>query len=276
MSTNSEFPEHSEENRRIWDENAHWWDDQTGDGNAFQEVLIEPATERLLQVNRGDSVLDVACGAGRFSRRLAALGARVVGIDYSTRFIERARRRACEEGVDVDFHVMDACKIDDLLSLGVGRFDRAVCTMALMDMACLEPFMGSLSRLLKRDGSFVFSVVHPCFHSAAVQRFMEMHEEAAGRHVVRKGVKVYKYLTPEARKTEGIVGQPEPQYYYHRPLHALLGAGFRAGFRVDALEEPAFDPEATESNGVRWMDLAEIPPVMVVRMKPGGTCQRKY
>ena len=145
--------------------------------------------------------------------------------------------------------------------------------MALMDMPCLEPFMRSLGQLLKPNGCFVFSVVHPCFHSAPVQRFMEMYEEQAGRHVVRKGVKVWKYLTPEARKTEGIVGQPEPQYYFHRPLHMLLDVGFRAGFIVDALEEPAFPPEATELMNVRWMDMSEIPPIMVVRMKLRGASQ---
>ena len=256
----SEFPEQADENRRIWDANATWWDDQIGDGNAFQEVLIEPATERLLQVRPGDRILDVACGAGRFARCLARVGARVVGIDYSVKFIERARQRSGVEGVEVDYHIMDACDQEALLSLGACEFDRAVCTMALMDMPCVDPLMLSLSKLLKPEGCFVFSVVHPCFHSCAVQRFVEMYEEDAGRHIVKKGVKVWSYLTPEARKTEGIIGQPEPQYYFHRPLHVLLGAGFRAGFVVDALAEPAFPAGATESAGLRWIDMSEIPP----------------
>jgi len=38
----AEFPEHTDENRRIWDANAHWWDDRIGDGNVFQDLLIEP------------------------------------------------------------------------------------------------------------------------------------------------------------------------------------------------------------------------------------------
>jgi len=269
----SEFPQHADENRRIWDANAIWWDDQIGDGNAFQEVLIEPTTERLLQVRPGDRILDVACGAGRSARRLANVGARVVGIDYSTKFIERARQRSDAEGVEVDYHVMDACDQEALLSLGVCGFDRAVCTMGLMDMPCVDPLMGSLSKLLKPGGCFVFSVVHPCFHSCGVQRFVEMYEQDAGRHIVKKGVKVWRYLTPEARKTEGIIGQPEPQYYFHRPLHVLLGAGFRAGFVVDALAEPAFPAGATESAGLRWIDMSEIPPVMVVRMKLGQAGQ---
>ena len=90
---NAEFPEQADENRRIWDANALWWDDRIGDGNDFQTLLIEPATERLLDVGAGDTILDAACGAGRFARRMAELGARVVAFDHSAEFIARARVR---------------------------------------------------------------------------------------------------------------------------------------------------------------------------------------
>ena len=53
---NAEFPETADENRRIWNANARWWDDQIGDGNDFQLLLIEPATDRLLRVAPGDTV----------------------------------------------------------------------------------------------------------------------------------------------------------------------------------------------------------------------------
>lgn len=269
MNSDSEFPQHADENRRIWDANAQWWDDQIGDGNEFQDVLIEPATERMLEVRRGESILDIACGAGRMARRLARLGATVVGIDHSAAFIERARLRSEAEGIDVKYHVLDAADEDALLSLGADRFDLAVCTMAVMDMPCLDPLMRSLTKLLKPQGCFVFSVIHPCFQAPAVQRFLEMFDEPSGRHEMKKGVKIWKYLTPEARKTEGIIGQPQTQYCFHRPLQTILNAGFRAGFVVDALEEPGFAPDTIEPEGLRWMDYSEIPPVLLVRMRPG-------
>ncbi len=264
---NTEFPEHASENSRIWNANAQWWDDQIGGGNVFQDVLIEPHTERLLEVRPGDMVLDVACGAGRFARRLAKLGAKVIGIDYSDKFIERCKQRNVADGVEVEYHIMDTCDEPAMLSLGEKAFDRAVCTMALMDMPCIEPLMRSVSKLLKPGGYFVFSFLHPCFHSATIQRFVEMGEEQSGRHVVRKGVKVWEYLTPAAWMTEGIIGQPEPQFCFHRPLHLILNVGFQAGFVIDALEEPALPPAETESEGLRWIDMSEIPPVMIVRMQ---------
>jgi 2-polyprenyl-3-methyl-5-hydroxy-6-metoxy-1,4-benzoquinol methylase len=261
-----EFPEHSRENRRIWDRNAHWWDDRIGDGNDFQTLLIEPATERLLAVVAGDTILDVACGAGRFARRMAALGAHVVAFDYSSEFIARARQRTAPDTA-IEFHAVDAANLEHLLSLGSNRFSKAVCTMALMDMPQIGPLFGALARMIVPGGTFVFSITHPCFHSAAIQRFTEIYEEDAGRHVVRSGVKVSSYLTSSARKTEGIIGQPEPHWFFHRPISALFRIGFDAGFVVDGLEEPGFAKHEHATAGIRWHDMPDIPPIMVVRMK---------
>src|SRR5205823_3218551 len=102
----SEFPEHARENQEIWNLNANWWDDRIGDGNDFQTYLIEPASERLLAISPADQILDVACGAGRFARRMAKLGGRVTAFDYSTAFIERARTRTAEES-GIEYHVVD-------------------------------------------------------------------------------------------------------------------------------------------------------------------------
>jgi hypothetical protein len=132
-----------------------------------------------------------------------------------------------------------------------------------------------LSRVLTRGGAFVFSVIHPCFHSPAIQRFTEISEEDGGRDVIRSGVKVSSYLPPVARKAQGIVGQPEPQWIFHRQISVLFESGFAAGFVVDGIEEPRF-PQAEEPKaGVRWHDMPDIPPIMVVRMKlTGGSADR--
>ena len=47
----------------------------------------------LLTCQRGDSVLDVGCGTGYFSRRLAQAGLRVTGIDTDPRALDFAARK---------------------------------------------------------------------------------------------------------------------------------------------------------------------------------------
>jgi SAM-dependent methyltransferase len=260
----TDYPELGTESRAIWNAIATWWDDRIGDGNDFQRYLVEPATEALLGLEPGERVLDIGCGAGRFARRMASRGADVVAFDHSEVFIARARERA--EGQAIDFRVLDAGDEADLETLDGQRFDKAVSTMALMDMPDLVPLFKRLPQLIKPDGCFVFTIVHPCFSSAATQAFAEMTESALGRLDTHSGIKVTRYLTSFAKQTEGIVGQPAVQYMFHRPLNVLFGYGFQNGFVVDGLLEPRFPVESPEP-GLHWRNMPEIPPLLAVRMR---------
>src|SRR5918999_1154401 len=144
------------ETQAVWDAKAAFWDERMGEGNAFQRVLIGPASERLLAVRPDEVVLDVACGNGVFARRLAQLGARVVATDFSARFLELARARATEHADRIEYRLADATDEDQLRALGPGRFDAAVCNQALMDMPVIEPLLRALAKLVKPTGRFVF------------------------------------------------------------------------------------------------------------------------
>jgi 2-polyprenyl-3-methyl-5-hydroxy-6-metoxy-1,4-benzoquinol methylase len=127
--------------REIWDSKAQFWDERMGEGNQFQRVLIGPASERLLQVQPDQVILEIACGNGVFSRRLASLGAWVVATDFSATFLDLARARTTEHPERIEYRLVDATDESQLLALGERRFDAAVCNMALMDMVTIAPLM---------------------------------------------------------------------------------------------------------------------------------------
>jgi hypothetical protein len=54
--------------------------------------------------------------------------------------------------------------------------------------------------------------------------------------------------------------------FFHRPISTLFRFGFEAGFVVDGIEEPRFPGDQPRA-GIRWHDMPDIPPVMVVRMR---------
>ena len=149
--------------REIWDRKAAFWDDYMQEGNWHSKELVWPAQERLLGLRRGQSALEVACGNGNFARRMAKKGAKVVASDFSEVFIDLARARTVEDADMIDYLVLDATDSGQLMALGEERFDAAVCTMALFDMAEIEPLAASLARLLKPHGRFVFSIRPPLF-----------------------------------------------------------------------------------------------------------------
>ena len=107
----------NDEVHRIWNLNAEWWDDHLGDGNAYQCELIEPATLRLLDPAPDQTILDLACGAGRMARLLAERGAQVVAVDFSERFLARAKARGSEDGNHIDYRCVDATNMEELIVL---------------------------------------------------------------------------------------------------------------------------------------------------------------
>jgi SAM-dependent methyltransferase len=56
----------------------------------------------------GEAVLDVACGTGGVTERIARRGARVTGIDFAPPLVATARRRAEDAGLDIHYDVGDA------------------------------------------------------------------------------------------------------------------------------------------------------------------------
>jgi len=257
------------ETREIWDRKAEHWDAQMGEGNAFQLGLVGPAAERLLAIRPGETVADIGCGNGVFARRLAQLGAFVVASDFSPRFIERAQARTTEHAERIDYRVVDATDEAQLLALGEGRFDAAVCNMALMDMTTIAPLLRALPRLLKPDGRFVFAVPHPCFNNNDMRMVLEQ-EERDGVLAERHAVQLSNYLRLPAGKGAGMPGEPAPHYYFHRPLSELFGACFAAGLVMDGMEEPAFGPESSASRPFGWANFRDIPPVLVARLRPSS------
>ena len=96
MDGNKDRWKANDETRKAWNESASFWDDRMGEGNDFVDLLVWPATLRLLAVQPNERILDVACGNGLSSRRLAALGAKVVACDFSTEMLARARERTVD------------------------------------------------------------------------------------------------------------------------------------------------------------------------------------
>jgi len=81
---------------------------------AYQDDLTDERSDAevsnlvtLLELNPPMKILDLACGFGRHTNRLAALGHSVTGIDYMPGFLSLARQKASEMGVQVDYRQGD-------------------------------------------------------------------------------------------------------------------------------------------------------------------------
>ena len=250
--------------RDAWNTNAEFWDERMADGNEFFSLLVWPAVERLLHPAAGERHLDIACGNGLTSRRLAQVGAKVIAVDFSDEMIQLAVAR--DDQSSVEYCVLDATDRGALRALGA--FDGVLCNMALMDLADIRPLFNTLPLLLSPTGRFVFSVLHPCFNNPATVQVGEL-EDKAGTLVTTYSVKIERYMTPYTQAGLAMHGQPVPHPYFHRPLSALLAPAFEAGLVLDGIEECAFPPEHIGgSTPLSWSGrFSEIPPILIGRMR---------
>lgn len=258
----------NEEGRTLWDKKAAFWDELHGeDGNRFHRELVAPAVERLLELEPGEQVLDIACGSGVLSRQMAGWGAVVTAVDFSEALIERAKARKQPAGEPIRYAVADATDEEALAAFGESEFDAVTSTMALMDMPVITPLYRAVRRLLKPGGRFVFVTAHPAFNSNNPVFTAEM-ADVKGKLVLETALKIKRYLDIPPEKAVGAANEPAPHYYYHRPLYELLGEAFAVGLVLDALEEPGFTPPGDVSGDpLSWSAHPQIPPVMAGRLR---------
>ena len=159
---------------------AEYWEERArrfaveGDGLAavcsygmpgFYNRLIQFCQRRALapwlRTEPGARVLDVGCGIGRWSRLLAARGARVTGVDLSPTMIAEAQRRAAASGL------AGRCRflVQDSAALEVeGAFDLIVCVTVLQhipDVGALRSALRGMAQHLAPQGRLVILEAAP-------------------------------------------------------------------------------------------------------------------
>ena len=92
----------------------------------------------------GDRVLDACCGTGDLAVEAERRGGRVVGLDFSEKMLERARRKSGA----IEWVQGDALA----LPFGEGEFDAATVGFGVRNLADLEAGLHELARVLKPGG----------------------------------------------------------------------------------------------------------------------------
>lgn len=128
--------------------------------------------EKEMGSDKSLRILDIGCGTGRHAIELAKRGHAVTGIDLSESLLQRAKDKARQAGLQIDFQRQDARNLpfseefDAAIMLCEGGFP-----LMETDEMNFEILKGA-SKALKKNGRFIFTTLNglfPLFHS--VEKF---------------------------------------------------------------------------------------------------------
>ncbi|MGF1747800.1 class I SAM-dependent DNA methyltransferase [Vibrio cionasavignyae] len=130
--------------------------DEAIQDNAYNALYERPTTLALIGDVTDKDVLDLGCGPGIYAQLFTEQGARVTAIDASQEMVAITRSKLKEQ---VHAYAQD-------LSIGLPKehdeqFDVVVCPLMIHYLEDLKPLFLDISRVLKKEGVFVFSTHHP-------------------------------------------------------------------------------------------------------------------
>lgn len=136
--------------------------------------------EKEIKYNKAARILDIGCGTGRHSIELAKRGYSVTGIDQSESLLKRAKEKAAEQKVKVNFQRHDARNLtfqnefDLVIMICEGGF-------SLMETDEMNfQILKSAANALRQKGKFIFTTLNglfPLYHS--VKDFLDSNTKEA-------------------------------------------------------------------------------------------------
>ena len=163
----------------------------TGNLNVLRQIEWQSLL-KWLHPRTGIAVLDVACGSGTLSMKLAEAGCAVVGFDVSRTGIGYATRLAARLRMPCEFSIQNA----ENIALVKESFDVVVCSSALQQMKSDMDVLREIHRVLKPGGRLLLTCDSETFPSG--REWRDAHSSTA---------KVVNYYTRETLQTSlGCVG----------------------------------------------------------------------
>jgi 2-polyprenyl-3-methyl-5-hydroxy-6-metoxy-1,4-benzoquinol methylase len=192
---------------------------ESGVDITFCSVFI-PYFEEIVNQLNPSTILEVGCGTGHLSAKLASKERKIQAIDTSKNMCLLA-----SQILNSKFVKLKKCSIEDFTS--TEKFDLILSHMCVQTIPDLDAFFSSISHFLSNNSTFIFSLPHPCFYNN-YKRFFNDSE--------------YIYMKPNSKYiTLTITKDPDRPIedipYNHRSLSHYIKALKSSGMCLKDMDE---------------------------------------
>jgi ubiquinone/menaquinone biosynthesis C-methylase UbiE len=243
-----------------WGNVAAWYTNYLKDEDNYQSQVILPQLLRVLEIKKGQKILDLACGSGFFSEVIHAHGAQVVGVDIARELIALAKQHASS---DIVFHVSPAHKLGMLNDASI---DSVIMILAIQNIKEVKEMLEEVRRVIKPEGHMIIVMNHPAYRipgGSSWEWDEKMHKQyrRIDQYMSEKSVEIA--MHPGAKPHEKTVS-------FHRPLQYYAKLARNTGFVITRLEEwlshrsSEKGPRQKEEDRIR----KEIPMFLLLELSP--------
>lgn len=226
----------------FWNNNAATWTTLVRQGyDVYRDWVNTPAFLAMLPDIEGLRGLDIGCGEGSNTRKLAELGANMVAIDVAQVFLHYALTQENRDPRGISFQAASALN----LPFGKATFDFATAFMSLMDIPDSQKAIHETYRVLKPGGFFQFSITHPCFDPPYRKSLKDADGKeyaiAVGGYFDKIDGRIDEWLFSSLPAEQR---QHWPKFRiprFHRTLSEWINLLIATGFVIEALAEPRAD-----------------------------------
>lgn len=196
-----------------------------GNGDFGRVQMLNPAIFQLLGDVKGKKILDAGCGNGYLSRLLAKKGASVVGVEPGETMHQYAIETEEKEPLGIKYLKEDLSQLTQFKE----EFDIVIANMVFMDIPDYQSAIRNCISSLKKEGIFIYSLLHPCFPG-----FENDWQKL-------KHVEVKDYFTQSS--IEAKYGQ-----VFYRPLQIYINLTNDCGCITERIIEPQLGKEFSDTN----------------------------
>lgn len=245
--------------KSTWDAMSSVWAPHA-EASFHHNYMILPDVYRLLDAQKEEEILDVACGEGSVARHLIKSGARITGIDIS-KMVDFAIEREKKEKLGIKYVKLNAEEINT--NFEKNSFDKVVCNMALMDIDDYKTTIKNISYVLKENGIFVFSITHPAY---AWPTCTTLRVPAGSQRNEDKLRVVLDYFDERPTLIEYNVGEPLLQF--PRIISSYINELVKNNLEIIEMSEPKASEELVkEFPRHAYLDYDIHPDFLIVKTK---------
>lgn len=129
-------------------------------GNSPNEKIEQPIIDELVGDVKGKKILDLGCGDGKYGLELLVRGAKQYhGVEGSHRMADVARENLTNSKAIVEENDIEKVELKDL------EYDMVISRLVLHYIEDIATLFERVSRSLKKEGVFIFSIEHPIITS---------------------------------------------------------------------------------------------------------------